>query len=268
MRRFDPQVFPRAGAGVVLLVTTAVLFSWPGLATVTRSETSWWMTGALLLMPLVVLALLWWVEPAHGTIRVVALVGALAALAALARIVSVGVGGLEWVFIVVILAGRVLGARWGFVVGALSIAVSSLVWGGVGPWTSFQMAAVGAVAAGAGLLPHGRSTGVLHRGERMMLAGYGILASYLFGLVMNLWFWPIAVGPETSLSFDPSLPWSDQLGRFLLYSLTTSTLTWDSVRAVVTATGILLVGGPVLRALRRVHSRVPGPGPLPVVAEA
>ena len=30
-----------------------------------------------------------------------------------------------------------------------------------------------------------------------MLCGYGIVASYLFGLLTNLWFWPFAVGAGT-----------------------------------------------------------------------
>jgi uncharacterized protein (UPF0548 family) len=47
----------------------------------------------------------------------------------------------------------------------------------------------------------------------------------------------------------------ENLASFLLYSLATSTLTWDTVRAITTVVTLVLVGGAALRALRRVYSR-------------
>jgi len=213
---------------------------------------------ALGAMPLLLVASLWFVQPALTSVRVIALVGVLAALGAVARLTSVGLGGLEWVFIVAILSGRALGARAGFVVGALSIAVSSLVWGGVGPWTAFQMAGVGAVAAGAGLLPNTHSANdrvAVSRLDIAILAGYGVIASYLFGFVMNLWFWPLAVGPDTAISFQAGAGLWENMSRFLVFSLTTSTLTWDSVRALVTAIGVAVLARPFRHAVGRVYRR-------------
>jgi hypothetical protein len=63
--------------------------------------------------------------------KILALIGVLSALAAAARMLSVGAGGIEFIFVVVILAGRVLGPRGGFAVGALGIVVSSLMWVGL-----------------------------------------------------------------------------------------------------------------------------------------
>jgi hypothetical protein len=83
------------------------------------------------------------------------------------------------------------------------------------------------------------------------LAGYAVLASYLFGLVMNLWFWPFSVGLESSIAYSPAAGLQQNLANFLLYTLTTSTLSWDSVRAVVLAIGILTLGKPTLRVLSR-----------------
>ncbi len=183
--------------------------------------------------------------------RMLALIGVLAALAAAARMLSVGAGGIEFIFVVVILAGRVLGPRGGFAVGALGIVVSSLMWGGFGPWTPFQLLAVGWVGAGAGAVL-ARFT---KRGERIevaLLAGFGAFASYLFGLLMNLWFWPVAVGPGTTISLESGGGLIDNLARFTLYSLATSTLTWDTVRAITTVVTLLLVGRASLKALRRV----------------
>jgi hypothetical protein len=157
------------------------------------------------------------------------------------------------VFIVLILAGRAYGARFGLLLGMTTIALSSLLWGGIGPWTPFQAFACGWVGAGAGLLPRLRLglPRVAARLEIAMLAVYGILASYLFGLIMNLWFWPFAVGSGTGISYIAGAPLGQNLASFGLYSLVTSTLTWDTVRAVTTLLGILLVGPAALAALRR-----------------
>ena len=243
-----------------LVATSAialVLFAWPLAAGALVVPGGLGMTVALVGLPVVVavasLAL-------DGTLRstsVLALVAVLSALAAGARVLSVGVGGIEFVFIVVILAGRILGARLGFIVGVIAVGLSSLVWGGFGPWTAFQMFAVGWVAAGAGLLPRFADP-VTPRGrtrELVMLMAYGVLASYAFGLIMNLWFWPIAVGPGTTVSFVEGAPLLENVTRFVVYSLASSTLTWDTVRAITTMVGLALVGKPALQALRRAHVR-------------
>ncbi|CAG7622807.1 hypothetical protein LEUCIP111803_02556 [Leucobacter soli] len=77
------------------------------------------------------------------------------------------------------------------------------------------------------------------------------MASYLFGLLLNVWFWPFAVGGDTSISYDAEAGLGGNLIRFLTFSLVTSTLTWDTVRAVTTVLGIVLIGRPVLASLRR-----------------
>jgi hypothetical protein len=137
------------------------------------------------------------------------------------------------------------------------MAVSSMVWGGFGPWTAFQMMAVGWVGAGAGLLPLFR----LKAGkpflfnEIALLMVYGAVASYAFGLVMNLWFWPLALGSGTTLSLVQGAGLAENAASFLLYSLATSTLTWDTVRAITTVVTLAVIGGPAVKALRRVYVR-------------
>ena len=101
------------------------------------------------------------------------------------RVLSAGTAGLEPMFFLLVLAGRVLGRGMGFVLGALAIVTGAFLTGGVGPWTPFQMITAGWVGLGAALLP--RASG---RAERAMLAAYGLVAGLLYGAVMNLWFWP------------------------------------------------------------------------------
>ncbi|MDQ5848237.1 MAG: ECF transporter S component, partial [Pseudomonadota bacterium] len=88
--------------------------------------------------------------------------------------------------------------------------------------------------------------------ELCMLCGYGILASYVFGLLTNLWFWTFAVGAGTGISYVPGAPLGTNLSSFLLYSLVTSTAGWDTLRAITTIIGIAVVGRAILAALRRV----------------
>ena len=242
---------------VVFSVVALVVFTWPLFAGSGLVEPGVAITLSLVTIPVIVVVLSLMADSSLRSVNTLALVGVLAGVAALARVLSTGFGGFELVFVVVILGGRALGARPGFVVGVLAIALSSLVWGGFGPWTPYQMIALGWVGLGAGLIPTtwGRQFGVGSRREVLMLAAYGVVASYLFGLLMNLWFWPVAVGPETSISLDSGASLGENLASFLLYCLATSTLTWDTVRAITTVVTLVLVGGAALRALRRVYLR-------------
>ena len=233
---------------VVASVLAAAGFCWPlVVAAVPKDAQAAVPAVALALVPALVVALALTLDREMHTATTVALLGVLTAVGAAIRIAGTGVGGLEAVFIVLILAGRAYGARFGFLLGMLVIALSSVLWGGIGPWTPFQVFACGWVAAGAGLLPRVRSA----KGELAMLVGYGILSSYAFGLVMNFWFWPFAVGTSTGISYAADAPLGQNLASFGLYSLVTSTLTWDTVRAITTTIGILLVGPAALAALRR-----------------
>lgn len=229
-------------------------FAWPLLAAAAPADAQASAPFvAVALLPALVIAVALTLDREMYTAQTVALLGVLTAVGAAVRIASTGVGGIEAVFILLILAGRAYGARFGLLLGILTIALSSVFWGGIGPWTPFQAFACGWVAAGAGLLPCVRlgSPRASSRLEVAMLVAYGIVASYAFGLIMNLWFWPFAVGSGTGISYLPGAPLGRNLASFGLYSFVTSTATWDTVRAVTSAVGILLIGPAALAALRR-----------------
>ena len=142
-----------------------------------------------------------------------------------------GTAGVELVFFLLILAGRVFGPGFGFVLGCTSLFASALLTAGVGPWLPYQMLVSAWVGMGAGLLPR-RVTG---RAEIAMLAAYGVVAAYAFGLLMNLSGWPFVLGiavpgHEGSLAFVPGAPLAENLHRFVVYTLITSTGCFDTGR--------------------------------------
>ncbi|MFD0559767.1 ECF transporter S component [Stackebrandtia endophytica] len=183
--------------------------------------------------------------------KILALLGVLSAVNAGLRPLGAGTAGIETVFFLLVLAGRVFGPGFGFVLGAVSLFASALLTAGVGPWLPFQMVSSAWIGLGAGLLPR-RVTG---KAEIAMLAGYGVVVAYLFGFVMNMWFWPFTAGIDTQLSFVAGAPLWENLHRFAVFTLTTSTFGWDTGRAITNLIAILLVGPAVLAVLRRASRR-------------
>lgn len=243
-------------AVLLALVSLGALaaFTWPFLAAAVPGDARI-AVPALALAAVVVLAAAVIVALSEGAsgAMLVAMLGTLTAVGMVMRFLGTGFGGFETALILLILAGRAFGPRFGFLLGATVMLGSSLLWGGVGPWLPFQVFAAGWVGVGAGLIPGRRRINTTNHAwpELTILAVYGVLASYVFGLLMNVWFWPFAVGSDTSISYDAEAGIGSNLIRFLSYSLVSSTLTWDTVRAITTAVGIALIGRPVLAALRR-----------------
>ncbi len=215
----------------------------------------------LALLPVLVLVVL--VELTEGGMdaKALAMLGVLTAVNAALRTLGGGVAGVEMVFFLLILAGRVFGAGFGFVLGCTSLFASALLTAGVGPWLPYQMLASAWIGLVAGLLPHSVAGRPLSgRAEIALLAGYGVLVAYLYGLLMNLSSWPFVLGIEVpghegSLSFVPGAPLVENLHRFLIYTLLTSTGGWDTGRAITNAVAIVVIGPAVLATLRRAARR-------------
>jgi energy-coupling factor transport system substrate-specific component len=208
------------------------------------------------LLPVVILVVL--AELSEGGIdsRALAMLGVLTAINAVMRGVSAGLGGFELVFFLLILAGRVFGPGFGFVLGCTSLFASALLTGGVGPWLPYQMLGSAWVGMGAGLLP--RRVG--GRGEIAMLVAYGIVAAYAYGLLLNMSSWPFTLGVSLpgqsgSIAFVPGDPVGENLRRFWLYSLVTSTGSFDTGRAITNSVALVVLGPAVTATLRRAARR-------------
>jgi len=214
------------------------------------------MTTALL--GLCLLALLIEVQGEVVSAKVVATLGMLVALASVLRFVETaipGPGGFSPIFVPIILAGYVFGARFGFLLGALTIFVSSILTGGVGPWLPYQMFTAGWTGMAAPLCrPLVRALRAEGKaGEAAVLAVYGGLWGFLFGAVMNIWFWPFVSGPAGQY-WEPGVAFFEGLRRYAVFYLVTS-LAWDAMRMAGNVAFILAMGVPALRILRRFRDR-------------
>lgn len=258
-----PAVVRISRRSAVVLAVAAVLglamFLWPLFAAPPPEAQAHSADAPFIFMiTLPVLVLIVLAELTSGGIdsKALAMLGVLSAINAGLRPLGAGTGGIETVFFLLVLAGRVFGPGFGFVLGSTSLFASALLTAGVGPWLPFQMLSSSLIGLGAGLLPRR----VRGRSEIAMLAAYGVLAAYLFGLVMNMWFWPFLAGTSmtgstSGLEFVPGAPVLENLHRFFVFSLLTSTFGWDTGRALTNLAAILLVGPAVLATLRRASRR-------------
>ena len=251
----------RRSALVLSLATVAglVMFCWPLVTSAAPSPSQHADQAPFLfmvVMPVLVVVVLAELSENGMDSKALAMLAVLSAINAALRPLGAGTAGIETVFFLLVLAGRVYGPGFGFVLGCTSMFTSALVTAGVGPWLPFQMIAAAWMGMAAGLLPRR----VRGRAEIAMLVGYGIVAAYGFGLLMNLWFWPFVTGVQTDngdagLSFVPGAPLIDNLQRFVVYTALTSTFTWDTGRAITNTVALLLLGPAVLTTLRRASRR-------------
>jgi energy-coupling factor transport system substrate-specific component len=210
----------------------------------------------LMLLPVVIAVVLAELNEGGLDARVLAILGVLSAVNAVLRGISPGTAGVELTFFLLVLAGRVFGPGFGFVLGCTSLFASALMTAGVGPWMPYQMLCFAWVGMGAGLLPR-RVTG---RREIAMLAVYGVVAAYAFGILMNLSGWPFILGiqvpgHEGPLSYVAGAPVVENLKTFAVYTLLTSTGSWDTIRAITNAVAIVVLGPAILTTLRRASRR-------------
>ena len=107
------------------------------------------------------------------------------------------------------------------------MATSAVITGGIGPWLPFQMLALAGWAPAPasseqvdGQAPPSRCV------EVAALAAYGWVWGFLFGAIMNLWFWPFSVG-EGDLSWSPGHRPRRDLERYWSFYAVTS-FGWDA----------------------------------------
>ena len=239
--------------GLISLVAFLYPFYLPLIAVETnqtRAETAPLLTMTLLVICLGVLLIE--VQGQAVSSKMIAALGVLVAASAALRFLEVaipGPGGFSPIFVPVIFAGYVFGSRFGFLMGTLTLLVSALITGGVGPWLPYQMFVAGWIGLTTGWLPHPKKPQL----ELFALVVVGVIWGILYGVIMNLYLWPI-IGVGSGQSWQQDTGLGRALGGFAAFYLTTS-MAWDLARALGNAILILVLGLPTIRALTRFHER-------------
>ena len=132
-----------------------------------------------------------------------------------------------------ILAGVAFGGEAGFLVGAMTMLLSNLLFA-QGPWTPYQMFAMGIIGFLAGLLFR---RGLLRR-SRVSLAVFGALSAIVvYGGIMN----PVS-----------ALLWSQALNGAVLLTYYLSGFPMDLIQAIATFLFLWFAAEPMLEKLERI----------------
>mgnify|MGYP001038777636 CR=1 FL=1 len=197
-------------------------------------------------------------QSSHLDTKMIALLGVLVAINSGLRFLEnaiPGPAGFSPIFFLIIIVGYFFGSKMGFLIGALTLFVSSLITGGVGPWLPGQMITAGWVGQSSALLaPINTLIRIKDKPiEIIILAIFGALWGLLYGVIMNLWFWPF-------LSSSPQLMWTqtahliENIQRYFAYYLATSVI-WDITRAIGNFLVITVMGAPVIKIFNRFKKR-------------
>ena len=250
-----PKIFSLTISSSIAVVLTSIVsllgFFWPFILPPQSSgiaqHNQWFMWLAL---PLALLILITQLTSKKLDAKSIALLGVLVAVMAALRPLGAGAIGIEPMWFILIIAARVFGPGFGLILGITATFFSAFLTGGFGPWLAYQMFAAGWLGLLGGLLPKK----IKGRAELAMLLAYGIFASFLFGLLMDLQFWPWAIGANTQLSFSPTASLSTNFAHFIIFHFSTS-MAWDLPRAIFTSALILLAAPALLTAFRRTVKR-------------
>ena len=251
MRTNDVVRFSPIGTAVLTLASliSAAGFMWPFFyngQSLPRTQLFFWAALSVAFFLVIIQ-----ISNSALDAKSVALLGVLSALIAALRPLGAGAVGIEPMWFILILSARVFGPSFGFILGLTSMFVSALLTGGVGPWLGYQVFAAAWIGMAAGMLPGKKLRG---RRELLLLIVFGIIASELFGILMDLQFWPWALGADTQLSYLANGAISENLSRFITFHFATA-MAWDIPRAVFTTILLVFSGKAVLSALRRTKTR-------------
>jgi energy-coupling factor transport system substrate-specific component len=253
MKTLTADIYRFSLSSKIALLFTSIFatagFTWPFFAPDMESarfaQFFFWIA-----MPLAFVLLLTQLSDRSLDAKSVALLGMLAALLAALRPLGAGAVGLEPMWFLLILSARVFGSAFGFLLGALGMLASALFTGGIGPWLTYQIFAAAVIGLFAGSIAKDL------RGwrEQILLLAIAIISAFGYGLLMDLQFWPWALGGNTQLSFIPGGELQENLQRFVTFHFLSS-MAWDIPRAVLTGALVFSTGPAVLAALRRTKKK-------------
>lgn len=217
---------------VLIFIVGLMAFALPFLSPSPLDNLLNWGIIATTLVILAILAFFFEFEAAALSSKEIALVAMLGTISAVIRIPFAAIPSVQPCTYLIICSGYVFGPVAGFMVGAVTALVSNFFLG-QGPWTLYQMLAWGLVGVSAGLLRR-------FKAGRIGLATFGAVWGYLYGLIVNAWFWLSFIYPLT-------------LRTFAVYQL--NSIWFDTFHATSNVLFLLLFGMKTIAILERFKKR-------------
>lgn len=191
-----------------------------------------WGVTATIVVILAILAFFFEFEAIVISSKEIALIAMLGTISAVSRVPFAVIPNVQPCTYLIICSGYVFGPVAGFMVGALTALVSNFFLG-QGPWTLYQMFAWGLAGVSAAYLRR------FNLGKTSVII-LGVIWGFLYGWIMNTWFWASFIYPLT-------------FRTFLTYQLTS--IWFDTFHAIGNVIFLGLFGMKTIAILERFRQR-------------
>jgi len=153
---------------------------------------NWGLTATIVVI-LAILAFFFEFEAIAISSKEIALIAMLGTISAVSRVPFAVIPNVQPCTYIIICSGYVFGPVAGFMVGAITALVSNFFLG-QGPWTLYQMFAWGLAGVSAAYLRR------FDLGKTWLII-LGVIWGYLYGWIMNTWYWASFIYPLTFRTF-------------------------------------------------------------------
>lgn len=174
-------------------------------------------------------------EKSRVSSREIAIIAVLGTVAAVGRVPFAALPNIQPVTFLVIVSGYVFGARAGFMVGSTAAVVSNFFLG-QGPWTPWQMFTWGLAGSSAAFF-----SAAFPQAGRWGMVAFLFAWGYIYGWIMNLWFWTAFISP---------LNWQSFLATYA------ASLWFDTCHALGNVIFYLFCGAGAMKILKRVKNKL------------
>ncbi|QEK11389.1 ECF transporter S component [Crassaminicella thermophila] len=197
-------------------------------------EANWALISTIIIM-ITLVGFFYNIEKSKVTSKEITLISTLGALAAIVRMPFAYLMSIQPTTFIAMITGYIFGPQAGFMVGATAILVSNF-YAGQGMWTPWQMFCMGIAGASAAILAkEGRQFNI------KQFAFCCALWGYIYGWIMNLWYWTCFVYPLNFKTF---------VSTYL------ASLAFDTFRALGNMFFTLLLGNSFYRILIRFRKKL------------
>ncbi len=190
------------------LFLTLVLIVFMGLVSVLYPSFLGITSVVIILLALLAIMILY--EKKEEKSKEIAVIAILGTFSAVARVPFAAIPNVQPCTFIILVSGYAFGPFAGFMIGAETALLSNFFLG-QGPWTPWQMFAWGIIGIIGWVF---RKIMYRKKHEFLTFLIVGLLSGYLYGIIMNVWYWLAFVYPLTWQSFlmvEATSVWFDTL---------------------------------------------------------